>query len=206
MYIKKGDVMKQKTINLPNILTTIRILLVPIIIVLLLVDHYMNGLVFTNFSKFAWFISGAIFIIASLTDFLDGWIARKYNLVTNFGKFFDPIADKLLVNATLILFSSLGVLPIWMTVVLILRDTFIDFIRMILSSKGITLAAGMGGKLKTTFQMIGLSLLFFINLKIFGWSEWDWQNQLVLIPMYIATFFSIYSGVIYFLKARSNLF
>lgn len=206
MYIKKGDVMKQKTINLPNILTTIRILLVPIIIVLLLVDHYMNDPVFTNFSKFAWFISGAIFITASLTDFLDGWIARKYNLVTNFGKFFDPIADKLLVNATLILFSSLGVLPIWMTVVLILRDTFIDFIRMILSSKGITLAAGMGGKLKTTFQMIGLSLLFFINLKIFGWSEWDWQNQLVLIPMYIATFFSIYSGVIYFLKARSNLF
>ncbi|QVK01948.1 CDP-diacylglycerol--glycerol-3-phosphate 3-phosphatidyltransferase [Mycoplasma mycoides subsp. capri] len=198
--------MKQKTINLPNILTTIRILLVPIIIVLLLVDHYMNGLVFTNFSKFAWFISGGIFIVASLTDFLDGWIARKYNLVTNFGKFFDPIADKLLVNATLILFSSLDVLPIWMTVVLILRDTFIDFIRMILSSKGITLAAGMGGKLKTTFQMIGLSLLFFVNLKIFGWSEWDWQNQLVLIPMYIATFFSIYSGVIYFLKARSNLF
>ncbi|WP_434335790.1 CDP-diacylglycerol--glycerol-3-phosphate 3-phosphatidyltransferase [Mycoplasma capricolum subsp. capricolum] len=198
--------MKQKTINLPNILTTIRIILVPIIIILLLVDHYINKTVFTNFSKFVWFFSGVIFIIASLTDFLDGWIARKYNLVTNFGKFFDPIADKLLVNATLILFSSLGVLPIWMTVVLILRDTFIDFIRMILSSKGITLAAGIGGKLKTTFQMIGLSLLFFVNLKVFGWVELDWQNQLVLLPMYIAIFFSIYSGVIYFLSAKPNLF
>ncbi|WP_347938299.1 CDP-diacylglycerol--glycerol-3-phosphate 3-phosphatidyltransferase [Mycoplasma feriruminatoris] len=198
--------MKQKTINLPNILTTIRIVLVPVIIVLLLVDHYMNDEFFTNFSRVCWYISGAIFIIASLTDFLDGWIARKYNLVTNFGKFFDPIADKLLVNATLILFSSLGVLPIWMTVVLILRDIFVDFIRMILSSKGITLAAGMGGKLKTTFQMIGLSILFFINLKIFNWDEFDWQNQLVLFPMYVATFFSIYSGVIYFLKARPSLF
>ncbi|WP_434343524.1 CDP-diacylglycerol--glycerol-3-phosphate 3-phosphatidyltransferase [Mycoplasma sp. 06067-C1-B144P-99-0482-3] len=198
--------MKQKTINLPNILTTIRIALVPVIIILLLVNHYINGIVFNNFSKFAWFFSGAIFIIASLTDFLDGWIARKYNLVTNFGKFFDPIADKLLVNATLILFSSLGVLPIWMTVVLILRDTFIDFIRMILSSKGITLAAGIGGKLKTTFQMIGLSLLFFINLKVFGWVELYWQNQLVLLPMYVGTFFSIYSGVIYFLSAKHNLF
>ncbi|UKS54507.1 CDP-diacylglycerol--glycerol-3-phosphate 3-phosphatidyltransferase [Mycoplasma feriruminatoris] len=198
--------MKQKTINLPNILTTIRIVLVPVIIVLLLVDHYMNNEFFTNFSRVCWYISGAIFIIASLTDFLDGWIARKYNLVTNFGKFFDPIADKLLVNATLILFSSLGVLPVWMTVVLILRDTFVDFIRMILSSKGITLAAGMGGKLKTTFQMIGLSILFFINLKIFNWDEFDWQNQLVLLPMYVATFFSIYSGVIYFLKARPSLF
>ncbi|CDZ18704.1 CDP-diacylglycerol--glycerol-3-phosphate 3-phosphatidyltransferase [Mycoplasma capricolum subsp. capripneumoniae] len=206
MYIKKGDIMKQRTINLPNSLTTIRIILVPIIIILLLVDHYINETVFNNFSKFVWFFSGAIFIIASLTDFLDGWIARRYNLVTNFGKFFDPIADKLLVNATLILFSSLGVLPIWMTVVLILRDTFIDFIRMILSSKGITLAAGISGKLKTTFQMIGLSLLFFVNLKVFGWVELDWQNQLVLLPMYIAIFFSIYSGVIYFLSVKPNLF
>lgn len=93
-----------------------------------------------------------------------------------------------------------------MTVVLILRDTFIDFIRMILSSNGITLAAGIGGKLKTTFQMIGLSLLFFVNLKVFGWVELDWQNQLVLLPMYIAIFFSIYSGVIYFLSAKPNLF
>ncbi|EOA07230.1 CDP-diacylglycerol-glycerol-3-phosphate 3-phosphatidyltransferase [Mycoplasma yeatsii 13926] len=197
--------MKKNNINIPNILTMIRIALVPIILVLLLVDHYISS---TNkdLSRILFSVSGAIFIIASITDFVDGWYARKYNLVTKFGKFFDPIADKLLVNCALILFASFNILPVWITIVLVLRDTIVDFVRMILSSNNITLAAGMSGKLKTVFQMIGLSILFFINTKFNNWTEFDWQNQLVLIPMYIATFFSVYSGVVYFVKAKPNLF
>ncbi|WP_434341815.1 CDP-diacylglycerol--glycerol-3-phosphate 3-phosphatidyltransferase [Mycoplasma putrefaciens] len=195
--------MKKSNINIPNILTTIRVFLVPIILVLLITDYYLDD---PKFSRIAWYTSGVIFIIASLTDYIDGWYARKFNLVTRFGKFFDPIADKLLVNSTLILFAVFQVLPIWIAIILILRDTIVDFIRMILSSNNITLAAGMGGKLKTTFQMIGLSILFFLNTKFYNWSEFSWQNQLVLIPMYLATFFSVYSGVVYFIKAKPNLF
>nr|WP_232501293.1 CDP-diacylglycerol--glycerol-3-phosphate 3-phosphatidyltransferase [Mesoplasma melaleucae] len=150
-------------------------------------------------------LAGVVFIVASFTDFLDGYLARKNNQVTDFGKLFDPIADKLLVNSVLILFaSSISIISVWITLILILRDIFVDFIRMILSSKGVTLSAGIFGKLKTIFQMIGLSLLFFVSSFTFNFEVW--QEQLVLIPMYIAVAFSLYSGVDYFLKARKNLF
>ncbi|ATZ21907.1 CDP-diacylglycerol--glycerol-3-phosphate 3-phosphatidyltransferase [Mesoplasma tabanidae] len=203
---------KQK-LNLPNILTFIRLLLVPVVIILVMANILKwdkNFIVGNDNSSFnitiTMLLAGIVFMIASFTDFLDGYLARKNNQVTDFGKFFDPIADKLLVNATLILFASnIAIIPVWITLILILRDIFVDFIRMILSSKNITLSAGIFGKLKTIFQMIGLSLLFFISsytisdIKI-------WQEQLVLIPMYIAVAFSMYSGLDYFLKARKNLF
>ncbi|WP_031542298.1 CDP-diacylglycerol--glycerol-3-phosphate 3-phosphatidyltransferase [Mesoplasma photuris] len=207
--------MKQKQkMNLPNILTLVRLALVPVVIVLILVSHYAEMPTFKwvlgegQFKlPILWLVAGLVFVLASFTDFLDGYLARKNNQVTDFGKFFDPIADKLLVNSVLILFATTGMLPVWMTLVLILRDILVDFIRMILSKKGVTLAAGMGGKLKTTFQMIGLSILFFVNFKfVDGWKEYGWENQLLMIPMYIATFFSIYSGAVYFIKARPSLF
>ncbi|WP_026389301.1 CDP-diacylglycerol--glycerol-3-phosphate 3-phosphatidyltransferase [[Acholeplasma] multilocale] len=214
--------MKNKSqMNLPNILTLVRLLLVPVVIVLILVSYYVeikNGKNWDwtinmgdNFQlPILWLVAGLVFIIASFTDFLDGYLARKNNQVTDFGKFFDPIADKLLVNSTLILFSVTGMLPVWMVLILILRDIAVDFIRMILSKKGVTLAAGMGGKLKTMFQMIGLSILFFVNYKFFATgnisNEYGWLNQVLMIPMYIATFFSIYSGAVYFIKAKPSLF
>ncbi|AGY41776.1 CDP-diacylglycerol--glycerol-3-phosphate 3-phosphatidyltransferase [Mesoplasma florum W37] len=205
--------MKQKQkLNLPNWLTLIRLLLVPVVVMLVIsniCDWDKSFIIGTDTSTFhitlTMLLAGIVFIVASFTDFLDGYLARKNNQITEFGKFFDPIADKLLVNATLILFaSSISIIPVWVTLVLILRDIFVDFIRMILSSKNITLSAGIFGKLKTVFQMIGLSILFFfssftLNIEV-------WQEQLILIPMYIAVAFSLYSGLDYFLKARKNLF
>ncbi|AUF83257.1 CDP-diacylglycerol--glycerol-3-phosphate 3-phosphatidyltransferase [Mesoplasma syrphidae] len=217
---------KKPIVNAPNILTLIRLILVPVVICLILVSYYAemqdsNSLnwqwTLGTFGKYQyklpilWMAAGIVFILASLTDFLDGYLARRNNQVTDFGKFFDPIADKLLVNSALILLAVAGIIPLWMVLILILRDTIVDFIRMILSSKQITLAAGMGGKLKTLFQMVGLSLLFFVNFKFFASvefsaTEYGWINQVIMIPMYIATFFSIYSGTVYFCNARKNLF
>ncbi|ATZ18364.1 CDP-diacylglycerol--glycerol-3-phosphate 3-phosphatidyltransferase [Mesoplasma melaleucae] len=202
---------KQKW-NLPNILTLIRLLLVPVVFMLVIANIYhwdKNWIVGNADSTFkitlTMLLAGVVFIVASFTDFLDGYLARKNNQVTDFGKLFDPIADKLLVNSVLILFaSSISIISVWITLILILRDIFVDFIRMILSSKGVTLSAGIFGKLKTIFQMIGLSLLFFVSSFTFNFEVW--QEQLVLIPMYIAVAFSLYSGVDYFLKARKNLF
>ncbi|AVN65371.1 CDP-diacylglycerol--glycerol-3-phosphate 3-phosphatidyltransferase [Mesoplasma florum] len=205
--------MKQKQkLNLPNWLTLIRLLLVPVVVMLVIsniCDWDKSFIIGTDTSTFhitlTMLLAGIVFIVASFTDFLDGYLARKNNQVTEFGKFFDPIADKLLVNATLILFaSSISIIPVWVTLVLILRDIFVDFIRMILSSKNITLSAGIFGKLKTVFQMIGLSILFFFSS--FTLHIEVWQEQLILIPMYIAVAFSLYSGLDYFLKARKNLF
>ncbi|AVN61323.1 CDP-diacylglycerol--glycerol-3-phosphate 3-phosphatidyltransferase [Mesoplasma florum] len=205
--------MKQKQkLNLPNWLTLIRLLLVPVVVMLVISNIYAwdkSFIIGTDTSTFhitlTMLLAGIVFIVASFTDFLDGYLARKNNQVTEFGKFFDPIADKLLVNATLILFaSSISIIPVWVTLVLILRDIFVDFIRMILSSKNITLSAGIFGKLKTVFQMIGLSILFFFSS--FTLHIEVWQEQLILIPMYIAVAFSLYSGLDYFLKARKNLF
>ncbi|AVN60650.1 CDP-diacylglycerol--glycerol-3-phosphate 3-phosphatidyltransferase [Mesoplasma entomophilum] len=199
---------KQK-LNLPNILTLIRLLLVPVVVMLVIANiyHWDKNYIFGENYKLTltMLFAGIVFIAASITDFLDGYLARKNNQVTDFGKFFDPIADKLLVNSTLILFaSSIEIIPVWVTLVLILRDIFVDFIRMILSSKNETLSAGIFGKLKTVFQMIGLSILFFISSFTFEMEVW--QKQLVLIPMYIAVIFSLYSGLDYFFKARKSLF
>lgn len=211
--------------NWPNRLTLLRLLLVPVVMVLILISFYVEMKPNIAEPQWKWVISigdyhlpimflvgGIIFMIASFTDFLDGYLARKNNQVTDFGKFFDPIADKLLVNSTLILFAATGMLPVWITVILILRDIFVDFIRMILSKKGVTLAAGIFGKLKTVFQMVGLSLIFFVNYLFFTGSnsgltnEYGWMNQIILLPMYVATLFSIYSGTLYFWKAKPQLF
>ncbi|ATG97727.1 CDP-diacylglycerol--glycerol-3-phosphate 3-phosphatidyltransferase [Mesoplasma lactucae] len=210
--------------NWPNRLTLLRLLLVPVVVALILVSYYAE--INSGTGVWKWYFqsgdyqlpklmmaAGIVFIVASFTDFLDGYLARKYNQVTDFGKFFDPIADKLLVNSVLILFAVTKMLPVWMTLILILRDIFVDFIRMTLAKKNVTLAAGIYGKLKTVFQMVGLSLLFFVNYTYFELSsnaglssEYGWMNQVVMIPMYLATFFSIFSGCVYFKNGYKYLF
>lgn len=105
------------------------------------------------------YIAAALFIIASLTDLLDGKIARKYNLVTNFGKFMDPLADKLLVCSALICMIELGQLPAWMVIIIISREFIISGFRLVASDNGVVIAASYWGKFKTTFQMIGVVLL-----------------------------------------------
>lgn len=149
--------------NLPNKLTVFRILCIPLFVVFMLVDTipYNN------------YIAVGIFIVASLTDMLDGKIARKYNLVTNFGKFMDPLADKLLVSATLICLSGTKI-PSWVVIIIISRELFISGFRTLAADQGIVLAAGWWGKFKTAFQMIMIIVLI-LNIQnqifdIIGWA------------------------------------
>ena len=135
--------------NLPNKLTMLRVIMIPFFIVFLLIP-------ITPYDKW---IALAIFIVASLTDLLDGKIARKYNLVTNFGKFIDPLADKLLVCSALICLIELGKIPAWMVIIIIAREFIISGFRLVASDNGVVIAASYWGKFKTTFQMAAVCLL-----------------------------------------------
>ena len=137
--------------NLPNKLTTLRVIMIPFFVFFLL---WQNGENYT-FRM----IALALFIIASLTDLLDGKIARKYNLVTNFGKFMDPLADKLLVCSAMICFIELEKLPAWFVIIIIGREFIISGFRLIAADNGVVIAASYWGKFKTTFQMIAVALL-----------------------------------------------
>lgn len=137
--------------NLPNKLTTLRVIMIPFFVFFLL---WQNG---ENYTFRV--IALALFIIASLTDLLDGKIARKYNLVTNFGKFMDPLADKLLVCSALICLIELNALPAWMVIIIISREFIISGFRLIASDNGVVIAASYWGKFKTTFQMVSVVLL-----------------------------------------------
>ncbi len=136
--------------NLPNKLTVLRVILVPFFVVFMLTD--LGG-------AYGKYISLAIFAVASLTDLLDGKIARKYNLVTNFGKFMDPLADKLLVCSALICLTSMDRLAAWMVIVIIAREFIISGFRLVASDNGVVIAASYWGKFKTTFQMLMILLL-----------------------------------------------
>jgi len=210
-------------LNWPNRLSILRLILAIGVMVLVIVSYYGEARVDQSSwpliqagdyqLSYLMLSAGVIFVLASLTDFLDGFLARKNNQVTTLGKFLDPIADKFLVNSVLIMFAVYQILPIWMTTILILRDIFIDFMRMMLASKNITLAAGIYGKLKTIFQMIGLTILFFFSYINFKHgtnellsNEYGWVNQVTMLPMYVATLFSMFSGVLYFKQGYKHLF
>ena len=137
--------------NLPNKLTILRVIMIPFFVLALLYNGGEN--------QTLRYVAAAIFIIASLTDMLDGKIARKYNLVTNFGKFMDPLADKLLVCSALICLVELKELPAWMVIVIISREFIISGFRLVASDNGVGIAASYWGKFKTTFQMIAVVLL-----------------------------------------------
>ncbi len=136
--------------NLPNKLTILRVLMIPFFVLFMLLD--ITG------AADKW-IAVAIFVIASLTDFLDGYIARKYNLVSNFGKFMDPLADKLLVSAAMICLVEMGRLPAWIVIVIISREFIISGFRLIASDNGVVIAASYWGKFKTVFQMAMIIVL-----------------------------------------------
>ncbi len=193
-------------INFPNVLVLIRIALVPVVVILLMLPSM--GIQVTTVTGWNIYITdiiaGLLFITASITDWLDGWYARRYNQITTFGKLFDPLADKILVNTTLILFSARGFLPIIFTIIFICRDILVDGLRMMLASNNVVLAADKLGKLKTVFQMLGLSLLYFVHIQpetffnVFNWT--NIEMVLLIIPMLIALTFSVISGVNYFVK------
>lgn len=136
--------------NLPNKLTVLRVIMIPFFVFFMLTDYAGAA------SKW---IALAIFIIASLTDMLDGKIARKYNLVTNFGKFMDPLADKLLVCAAMICLVEMGKIASWMVIIIISREFIISGFRLIAADNGVVIAASYWGKFKTVFQMVMICLL-----------------------------------------------
>lgn len=142
-----------KKMNLPNKLTILRMIMVPFFVAFLLLSD--------SYEYFKW-IALVIFAVASLTDMLDGKIARKYNLVTNFGKFMDPLADKLLVCSALIGLTAMGMIPAWMTIVIIAREFIISGFRLIAAEQGVVIAAGYWGKLKTVCQMIMICVMLVV--------------------------------------------
>lgn len=194
--------------NLPNKITMFRLFLSIVLVIILLFPFYAINV---NFKTFVvndliiidtkYIIAGIIFIVASLTDFLDGHIARKNNLVTDFGKFTDAIADKILVNSVLIIFAAQGLINPLIPVIVISRDTIVDAIRMLAASKNKVIAAGKMGKVKTATLMIALTLTFFYNLPFELWNVSI--NDVLLI---IATALSIYSGFEYYYNNKKVLF
>ena len=136
--------------NLPNKLTLFRVILIPFFVFFFLAPY---------FEGYGNYIAVAIFIVASITDFLDGKIARKYNLVTNFGKFMDPLADKLLVCSALICLIQLELIPAWVVIIIIAREFIISGFRLVASDNGVVIAASYWGKFKTAFQMLTVIVL-----------------------------------------------
>lgn len=175
--------------NLPNKLTTIRVCMIPFFVFFMMTD-YLGGV-----SKW---IALAVFVAASLTDLLDGKIARKYNLVTNFGKFMDPLADKLLVCSALICFVELGALPAWMVIIIISREFIISGFRLIASDNGIVIAASYWGKFKTVFQM-AMTILLIADL------PFAWMELLEMIFIYAALILTVISLVDYLVKNKNVL-
>jgi len=188
--------------NLPNKLTIARIVMAIIIIIILLGDPILSLFDFKSVDLFInetltvdlkYIIAGILFILASLTDFLDGYIARKYNLVTDFGKLIDAIADKILVNSVLIILAAQGVIHPIIPVVVIIRDSIVNSIKMLAASKGKVVAAIKSGKIKTACLMVGIVLTLFNNLPFELWGI-----SVAKVLLFIATILSIVSGVQYF--------
>lgn len=162
---------KKGKMNLPNKLTIFRVVLILPFILLLLGSYEGWGwfqAIFGEESALAEFLALAVFIIASLTDMLDGKIARKYNLVTNFGKFMDPLADKLLVCAALIVLVEMERIPSWIVILIISREFIISGFRTIAADQGVVIAASYWGKFKTTFQMIMIGVLIVEDVPVFA--------------------------------------
>ncbi len=169
--------------NLPNKLTLARMALIPFFIIFLLMQHY--------------YIAASIFIAASLTDFLDGYIARKYHLVTSFGKLMDPLADKLLVMSALVCLVELGDVPSWMVIIIISREFIISILRAVAASEGIVIAASKWGKYKTISQMAAIISILFRNYPFESWGV-----PFSLIALWVAVILTIISGVDYIVKNK----
>ncbi len=194
--------------NLPNKLTLFRILLTFIIIFILLFPFYNLNISFPKYTvdgtiliDSKYIISGILFIIASLTDFLDGYIARKYNLITDEGKLMDAIADKILVNSVIIILSAHGFIHPIIPVIVIVRDVIVDSIKMLAAAKGKVVAAIKSGKWKTACLMVGTVLTLFYNLPFELWNIH--VSDVLLI---IAAVLSVVSAVQYFVLNKKIIF
>ncbi|MBU1087445.1 MAG: CDP-diacylglycerol--glycerol-3-phosphate 3-phosphatidyltransferase [Candidatus Omnitrophica bacterium] len=188
--------------NLPNKLTVTRIILSFIFIIFIFSQGFL-----------AKTLAFAVFLIASLTDFFDGYIARKYNLITDLGKLLDPIADKILVLAAFSAFVYMRIIPVWMLVIIIFRELLITGIRLVLARKGKVIAASIWGKYKTVGQMIAIFIILsFIVIKEAGTNKYDFWSQawqissinIINFVMYITIGLTLVSGISYFLKNKNE--
>lgn len=199
--------MKKIKFNVPTKLTFVRLILSLIIIILLIFPFYRVGVNFPQFLfkniliDLRYLISGVLFIIASITDYYDGKLARKNNEVTNFGKLVDAIADKVLVNSVLIIFACQGFISAVVPVVIIVRDIIVDAIRMICANNGKVQAAKLSGKIKTATLMVGVILTFFYNLpfQIWGYRVSDFF-------LYFGTIMSVVSMLEYYNLNKKIIF
>ncbi len=175
--------------NLANKLTLSRVIMIPAFIYFLMIGDSSSTL-----------IAGGIFILASITDFFDGYIARTRNMVTKFGKFMDPLADKLLVISAFVCFVDLKMIPSWAVIIIISRELIVSIFRAIAASDGIVIAAGSLGKYKTATQMV--SIIAFCLEPLYG----DKINfPVALILFYISTFLTLLSGIDYIIQNRAVL-
>ena len=191
--------------NLPNKITIARILLVPIMMLM----PYIGITAKTSFGlPIVNIIILIIFLVASFTDYLDGHIARRRNIVTNFGKFLDPIADKLLVLAALVMLVEAGIIPGWIPIIIAAREFMVSAIRMLVATEGKVIAASKLGKIKTVTQMVAISLAFldtnyfmsFVCGALTGFALI--LNILMSVAMILAVIATIWSGVDYFMKSK----
>lgn len=197
-------VKKKKKVNLPNVLTVARILLVPIFVVLMALDgvwEYMR------------YVALGVFIGASVTDWLDGIIARKKNIVTRFGKLMDPLADKILVASGFIMLTGAGVIPAWVTVIVVCRDFLLNTLRMFGTEAGETIAAGTSGKIKTAFQMLTIVLGMIDAQGVFAFIStgkvMEFGTLLLNVgfslSLAFAVIFTLWSCIEYFTKYRKYI-
>lgn len=193
--------------NLANKLTLSRIVMAFLILVILLVPFEDFGLVLPTFYvggkvvvELRYIIAGFLFVIACLTDYLDGSIARKNKQTSDFGATMDAIADKVLVNGVLIILAYQGFIALLVPIVIVLRDICIDALRALSAKNKVIIKASKWGKVKTVFMMIGISLLLFYNLPFELWGIY-----VADICVYAATVLSVVSGVLYFIKAKEYI-
>ncbi|MFH1905040.1 MAG: CDP-diacylglycerol--glycerol-3-phosphate 3-phosphatidyltransferase [bacterium] len=199
--------------NMPNKLTFIRILAIPFLIIALLINHVSNDLIHIAVGKY---LALLIFILASLTDFFDGVIARREKKITNFGKLMDPVADKLLVTSALIVFIGMELFPSWMVVIIISREFIITGLRNLAAMKGIIITAGLLGKHKTISQITAIIITLIalcIRDTMIVFNSWEnvlwhakpldiWMHSLLTWIMGIVVIFSVISGIGYMIEHK----
>jgi CDP-diacylglycerol--glycerol-3-phosphate 3-phosphatidyltransferase len=197
--------------TLPNKLTMLRIILVPVMVVIAFIP-YLNSHYIFNSLTISNFICLIIFAIASITDFLDGKIARKYNLVTTFGKFADPLADKMLVTSAMVILclqmantKYWWFMPAWGLILILCRDLIVDGVRFICAGKGETIAADMFGKIKTFVTMFALVFLFLWQIDLNGEGLLLF-GYIGMVLMYVGILFTVISGFRYVYRARKVIF
>ena len=185
--------------NIANRLTIARIVMIPVFLLMLCFQKDALGTVnvFQSNLSVSWILAMIIFTIASITDFLDGYLARKYHLITNFGKFADPLADKLLVMTAFITLVGAGVIPMWIVAVIVCRELAVTGLRLLLVNDGEVLAAAWPGKVKTATQMLAIIFLLIDDFPVKGF-----PFSIGTILLYVCLVATVYSGVDYFIKNK----